>query len=417
MFRNLQTWLMNRGLSPGLADDLVIVAEILLLVVIAGLVDLVVKRVLRRVIQPLIRRSRTTWDDAFEQRGVLDHLAHLAPAWVIFTFLPATFTDHPTLQTLVSNLVEAYMILMVTMALAATIGAAQDIARQFEKARRAPTEVITQALRIVVWFVGGILILAALLDRSPMVFFSGLGAMTAVLMLIFRDSLLGLVAGLQVASNDLVREGDWIEIPKYGADGDVIEVGLMTVKVQNWDKTISSVPTYALVSDSFKNWRGMEESGGRRIKRAVHLDMTSIRFCDDEMLERFSKIQYIQEYIDRKQREIREWNAEHEVDERIPINGRRLTNVGTFRAYLEAYLRHHPMILSDTMTFLVRQLPPGPQGLPIEIYVFSKDQRWANYEAIQADIFDHILAIIPHFDLRVFQEPTGSDLRQLKAVH
>ncbi len=417
MFEQLKDWLIQRGLSASLSADLVVIAEILALAVAAGLTNLVVKRILHRVIEPIIRRSRTTWDDAFAQRGVLDHLAHLVPAWVIYTFLPATFVDHPVMQALVSNLVEAYMILMVTMAMAATVAAAQDIARQFERARRAPTEVITQALRIVVWFVGGILILAALVDRSPAVFFSGLGAMTAVLMIIFRDSLLGLVAGLQIASNDLVREGDWIEMPKYGADGDVIEVGLLTVKVQNWDKTISSVPTYALISDSFKNWRGMEQSGGRRIKRSVHIDMTSIRFCDDEMLDRFSKIQYIQEYIDRKLKEVREWNEQHEVDERIPVNGRRLTNIGTFRAYLESYLRHHPMILSETMTFLVRQLPPGPTGLPIEIYVFSKDQRWAYYEAIQADIFDHILAIIPQFDLRVFQEPTGSDLRHLKAAH
>jgi len=414
MLQKLAIWLQQQGLSETLSENLVFLGEILLLLFIAALVYLVVKRVLHRIIEPVIQRSRTTWDDAFAQRGVLDHLAGLVPAWVVFTFLPAAFQDHPQLQAIVSNFVEAYMILMMTLAIAATIAAAQDIARQFERARRAPTEVITQALRIVAWFVGSILMLASLLDRSPMVFFSGLGAMTAVLMLIFRDSLLGLVAGLQIASNDLVREGDWIEISKYGADGDVIEVGLMTVKVQNWDKTISSVPTYALVSDSFKNWRGMEQSGGRRIKRSVHIDMTSVRFCDEEMLGRFSKIQYIQEYIDHKLKEITQWNVEHGVDEEIPVNGRHLTNLGTFRAYLEAYLRHHPQILSDTMTFIVRQLPPGSKGLPIEIYVFSKDQRWVQYEAIQSDVFDHIIAIIPLFDLRVFQEPTGSDIRQLK---
>jgi miniconductance mechanosensitive channel len=222
------------------------------------------------------------------------------------------------------------------------------------------------------------------------------------------------VAGIQLAANKMVSVGDWIEMPKYGADGDVLEVALTTVKVQNWDKTITTIPTYALISESFKNWRGMAESGGRRIKRAVNFDMSSIRFCDEEMLGRFEKIQYIAEYIEQKKKQLEAFNQAAKVDNASLANGRRMTNIGTFRAYVVAYLRHHPMI-NQQMTFLVRHLPPTQYGLPIEIYVFSKDQVWANYEAIQADIFDHILAVVPEFDLRVYQNPTGADFRKLNA--
>ncbi|MGB7453231.1 MAG: mechanosensitive ion channel domain-containing protein, partial [Lysobacterales bacterium] len=241
---------------------------------------------------------------------------------------------------------------------------------------------------------------------------SGIGALTAVLMLIFRDAILGFVAGIQLAANKMISNGDWIEMPKYGADGDVMEVTLTTVKVQNWDKTITTIPTYALISESFKNWRGMQDSGGRRIKRSINIDMNSIRFCNEEMLNRFGKIQYISEYIDTKKHELEAFNKATKVDNASLANGRRMTNVGTFRAYVEAYLQNHPMI-NLQMTFLVRQLQPTEYGLPIEIYVFSKDQVWANYETIQADIFDHILAVIPEFDLRVYQNPTGSDFRGL----
>jgi miniconductance mechanosensitive channel len=229
---------------------------------------------------------------------------------------------------------------------------------------------------------------------------------------VFKDPILGFAAGIQLSANKMVMIGDWVEMPKYDADGDVIEVGLTTVKVQNWDKTITMIPTYSLISESFKNWRGMQDSGGRRIKRSIHIDISSIRFCTGEMLERFAKIQYISDYIAEKKEEVAAHNQTHRVDTSILVNGRHLTNVGTFRAYVEAYLRHHPLI-NQEMTFLVRQLAPTEHGLPIEIYVFSRDKVWANYEAIQADIFDHLLAVVPEFDLQVFQNPTGSDFQGL----
>jgi miniconductance mechanosensitive channel len=240
--------------------------------------------------------------------------------------------------------------------------------------------------------------------------------MTAVLLLIFKDAILGLVAGIQLTANKMIAVGDWIEMPKYGADGDVLDLTLTTVKVQNWDKTITTIPTYALISDAFKNWRGMQESGGRRIKRSIAIDMNSIKFCDEEMLERFRKIQYISEHIERKRKELQEHNRLLKVDDSSLANGRRLTNVGTFRAYIQAYLKNHPAI-HQNMTFLVRQLAPSDHGLPIEIYVFSSDTAWVTYEAIQADIFDHLLAVLPEFDLRVFQSPAGHDFQQLVSSH
>ena len=373
MLQGLQHWFEEIGWTDWFARNLsTLLVRVILILLVAWLSDFIVKRVLHRIVRPIVKRTRVGWDDAIVGRGVLGKLAHLVPAWLIFTFLPPVLEPYPRLSALAANFVEAYMILVVTLALSALIAAGQDISRGLALAKHAPTEIISQALRIVVWCIGFILILAALVDRSPLVFFSGLGAMTAVLMLIFKDSLLGLVAGLQIASNDLVREGDWIEIPKYAADGTVTEVGLLTVKVQNWDKTISSVPTYALISDSFKNWRGMELSGGRRIKRAVSLDMTSVRFCDKEMLERFSKIQYLRDHIEKKTKELAAWNQEQKVDEKVLVNGRRLTNLGCFRAYLEAYLRHNPQVHTEGLTFLVRHLPSGPRGSRLKFMCFPR---------------------------------------------
>ena len=245
-------------------------------------------------------------------------------------------------------------------------------------------------------------VISLVIGQSPGLLIGGLGAMTAVLMLIFKDPILGFMGGIQLSANQMVQRGDWIEMPKYGADGDVLEVALTTVKVQNFDKTITTVPTYALISESFKNWRGMSESGGRRIKRAINIDMSSIRFCDDAMLERLSKIHYMADYLTEKRREIETWTATHEGEPATSLHPRRLTNIGTFRAYIVAYLRHHPKI-HPQLTFLVRQLAPTVHGLPLEVYVFSTDQNWINYEGIQSNIFDHLLAVVPEFDLRVYQ--------------
>jgi miniconductance mechanosensitive channel len=326
--------------------------------------------------------------------------------------IPYALEGLQTTIDIIRNVVQIYMIFVVVLALDAALEVLVDVYRSRENTRGIPIRGFVQVAKLVLYFLTGILIISILLNKTPLYLISGLGALTAVLLLIFRDAILGFVAGIQLAANNMVAQGDWIEMPKYGADGDVLEVTLATVKVQNWDKTITTIPTYALISESFKNWRGMEESGGRRIKRAVNIDMSTIKFCDEEMLRRFAKIQYIAEYIEKKKRELEEFNHLTKADNASLANGRRMTNIGTFRAYVRAYLRNHPMVNLD-MTFIVRQLPSTAYGLPVEIYVFCKDKQWANYEAVQADIFDHILAVVPEFDLQVFQNPAGRDFRSL----
>jgi len=408
----VKSWLSDVGLGAQ-AGIVVALAATVVVLTLSAVAYYVTKQIVLRLVRSWAKRSRTTWDDALVDAKLFSRLSQLVPAMILNATAGWAYQDFPTVAAMVRTAVFVYMALVGMTVIDAALNAFLVIYGSFRIASRIEIKPILQVVKIVVFFSGGVAILAILLGKSPLVFFSGLGAFTAVLLLIFKDSILGLVAGIQLMTNEMVRVGDWIEMPKYGADGDVIDVSLTTVKVRNWNKTISTIPTYALVADSFKNWRGMDESGGRRIKRAVLIDITSIEFCDAEMLERFKKIRFITEYVERKLEELAQHNQAVTPDEMQLINGRHLTNVGTFRAYLVAYLRNHPQIKQD-MTSLVRQLTPTEFGLPIELYVFSADQRWAQYEAIQADIFDHLLAVLPLFDLRAFQNPTGSDLRSLQ---
>jgi miniconductance mechanosensitive channel len=380
--------------------------------ILSAAADLVAKRYILAAITYAITRSKSTWDDAVLRQRALNRLAHLAPALVIFIFTPFALEGMDTTIAVLRGATQIYMIIILMLVLDSLLNSAEEIYQQFEASKEIPIKGFIQVLKLILYFLAAIFVISILLNKTPIFLLSGIGALTAVLMLIFRDAILGFVAVIQLSANKMVANGDWIEMPNYGADGDVIEVSLTTVKVQNWDKTITTIPTYALISESFKNWRGMQESGGRRIKRAVNIDMSSIKFCDEEMLDRFAKIQYISEYIEHKKHELEAFNQSINVDNTSLVNGRRMTNVGTFRAYVKAYLENHPEVNRD-MTFLIRQLSPTEHGLPIEIYVFSKDQVWANYEAIQVDIFDHILAVVPEFDLRVYQNPTGADFSSL----
>ena len=408
--------LVSSRINDATADILARGAIIALIIVLSVLINFLVKRPLLAVLSNLIARTETKWDDTFLEKKVLNQLAHLGPALVIYVMAPLALVGYEEAITFTTDAVQIYMILVSILVINAFLNAVLDIYRTFEIAREIPITGFVQVANIVAYFLGGILVVCILLDQTPLFFLSGLGALTAILLLVFRDAILGFVAGIQLITNKMLSPGDWIEMPKYGADGDVLDVALTTVKVQNWDKTITTIPTYALISNSFKNWRGMEESGGRRIKRSVYIDVNTIKLCTEEMLKRFSKIQYISEYIVRKKEEVTAYNAASQVDETSVVNGRRLSNIGTFRAYVIAYLKNHPMI-NQEMTFLVRQLSPTEHGLPLEIYVFCKDKVWANYEAIQADIFDHILAVVPEFDLRVFQHPTGSDFKEFARVN
>ena len=408
----LRDWLANQGMNPVTAEWLSTAIAVVGMLVLSLLAAVIAKRLILNWVTQIIERTKTKWDDYLLERKVFSRISYLAPAIVIALLNSIVFEGYPGWIGFIDSIVALYLILVFLLVVDAVLNAVVDIYRTFPISKEIPIKAFTQVAKIIVFFIGGILVLASLLDQSPIVLLSGLGAFAAVLMLVFKDSILGFVAGIQLVANKMIARGDWIEMPSYGADGDVLEVTLTTVKVQNWDKTITTIPTYALISDSFKNWRGMNESGGRRIKRAISLDMSSVKFCTEEMLQKFAKIQYISKYIEDKKSEVAKHNREHNIEETSFVNGRHLTNIGTFRAYVIAYLKNHPKI-HQNMTFLVRQLPPSPQGLPIEIYVFSNDQDWVNYEGIQSDIFDHILAVIPEFELRVFQEPTGQDLQHL----
>jgi miniconductance mechanosensitive channel len=412
MLEWMQNWLSAHGVNASLSLYTSYTVAVIGVLLLATAANFVAKRYILSAISHLIARSKSKWDDAILGNRTLKRLANLAPALVIYVLAPIALQGLDFTITLIRGAVQVYMLLTLMLVLDSLLNAFETMYQSFRAAREIPIKGFVQVMKLVLYFVTGILIISILLNKTPVYLLSGIGAMTAVVMLIFRDSILGFVAGIQLAANRMVAVGDWIEMPRYGADGDVLEVALTTVKVQNWDKTITTIPTYALISESFKNWRGMSESGGRRIKRSVSIDMNSIRFCDEEMLKRFAKIQYISAYIETKKAELQAFNQSMKVDNASLANGRRMTNVGTFRAYVQAYLKNHPSINQD-MTFLVRQLPPTEHGLPIEIYVFSKDKVWANYEAIQADIFDHILAVLPEFDLRVYQDPTGADFRAL----
>ncbi len=382
--------------------------------VAAWVAYLVTRHVLVRVVRALIQRSRFAWDDVLVEHRVFARLSLLAPAVAFHVAATVLLTDPEQAQWagMVRRLAIVWMILAGARSAHAALDAAAAIGSETRALKGKPLRSYVQVLELVLWLGVGILTIATLIEKSPWALLTGLGAMTAILLLVFKDTILGFVASLQIAGNDMIRVGDWVEMPKYGADGDVIEIGLHTVKIRNWDKTVSTIPTYNFITDAVKNWRGMSESGGRRIKRSVSLDMTSVSFLDHDDLERLRRIQYIADYLEEKAREVDAWNGEHGVDDSSLVNGRRLTNLGTFRAYVESYLRHHPEIRQD-MTFLVRQLPPGPEGLPLEVYVFSGEQRWVQYEAIVGDVFDHLLAVIPEFGLRVYQRPSGADLRAL----
>ena len=424
MLSIFEGWFVGWGVEASMAETAATATGVLVVAVLALIAHVVARRVLLRAVVKLAARTETSWDDVLTKRRVFHRLAHLAPALVIYRFAPVvlgavTFVEQVAVvdgaevvrqvavgsaTTLVRNGCLLYMVVVVVLVLDGVLNATVDIVRATKLGRGLPLTTFAQVAKLALYGVASIVALSVIIGESPALLLSGLTAMGAISMLVFKDSILGFVAGIQLAANRMVSPGDWIEMPKYGADGDVLEVALTTVKIQNFDKTVTTVPTQALITESFKNWRGMSESGGRRIKRSINIDMSSIRFCDDAMLERLSQIHYMADYLEEKRLEIEAWNTGHAGEPSTALHPRQLTNIGTFRAYVVAYLRHHPKIHPD-MTFLVRQLAPTVHGLPIELYVFSNDQNWVNYEGIQGDIFDHLLSVVSQFDLRVYQIP------------
>jgi len=398
------------GVGAKVTDDMAAATLIILIAVGTFLVYWFLRNYLLKLIHGVTQKTSNKWDDGLLKNRVFHRALKLTPLTFVYLCIERLAPDQ---YILIKRILFAIIILIGTRAIEAFLNTVSDIYHTDIESYRKPIRPLFQALLIGLYLCAGIFIISVLLNKSPWNLFGLMGGLTAVTLLVFKDTILGFVAGIQLGANDMVREGDWIEMPKYGADGDVIEVTVNTVKVRNWDKTITTIPTYALISDSFKNWRGMSESGGRRIKRSISIDMNTVKFADDAMLAEFRKMKLLQKYIEEKQEAIDADNAEKNIDlSSAVVNGRRQTNLGIFRAYLVNYLHDNPKIHTG-MTFLVRHLQPTPQGLPIEIYVFSSDQNWVNYEAIQADIFDHILAAIPEFGLRVFQEPSGTDFANL----
>jgi miniconductance mechanosensitive channel len=393
---------------PALPD----IAAALLLLLVAWLAYFVATRFLLVVVRSLAKRSTQTWDDALIHNRVGEKLAQLVPAFVIYSGVGLLPHINETVSAVVTNVTSAYMLVVAAITIIATLNAANDIYESNPRARQRPIKGFIQLLQLAVVILGALLFISALLDQSPVLLLSGFGAMTAVLLLVFKDTLLSLVASVQLTAQDMVRVGDWIEVPQFGADGDVVDVELHTIKVQNWDKTITTIPTHRLISDSFKNWRGMSTAGGRRIKRALYLDASSIHFMDADELQRCKRFRLLDEYLAGKEDELgvhnRELGSDLTTNPDAVVNLRRLTNIGTFRAYAWRYLKQHPNIRQD-MTLLVRQLAPGPQGIPIELYCFTTTTAWGEYEDIQADIFDHLLAIVSEFGLRLFQQPAGTE--------
>jgi len=402
------------GFSEPAVEAIVRSSMIIVVLCLSWFVYKIVQGPLNRSLERLSRITNQQWDNVLVEKHVFQRLLNFVPLILIY-LLTSPILEGTELLGLSQTLINILLLVAAMMAIDALLSAMLTIYESSSVSNEISITPFIQVLKLVLYFVSGILFLSILLQKTPLYFLSGLGALTAVLMFVFKDILMGFIAGIQLIGNKMVAPKDWIEMPKYGADGDVIEITLTTVKVQNFDNTITTIPTYALINESFKNWRNMNLSGGRRIKRHVNIDLSSIKFCDDEMLVRFTKIKLIAKSIQDRQLEIRTYNEENEVDESMVVNGRRLTNIGVFRAYVEAYLRQHPLI-SNKMTFLVRQLSPRENGLPIEIYVFCKETNWNIYESVQADIFDHILAVVPGFDLKVFQQPSGSDFQNINKV-
>jgi miniconductance mechanosensitive channel len=376
-------------------------------VVVALAVNWLIKRVLLRAAAPYLDRRSDTADRA------VAWLATVIPLLVVSRGIDWVPNLPPELVTVTVNVVRALIVLSVAMAISGALDYANELYARRPEARSRPIKGYVQVVKIAMFCGAAILMIAVLIEQSPLLLLSGLGAMAAVLLLVFKDTILSLVASVQLTSNDMLRVGDWIEMPSMDADGDVIDIALHTVKVQNFDKTITTIPTHKLIADSFRNWRGMSDSGGRRIKRALVLDQNSVRFLDEDEVAGLKRFRLLETYLARKQDEIAEWNRHELASDTDAINARRITNIGTLRAYVIAYLQSHPRIADEGFTLMVRQLPPSPQGLPLEIYCFANTIDWAEYEAIQADIFDHMLAILPEFGLRVFQQPSGLDLQGL----
>ncbi|MDA7845546.1 mechanosensitive ion channel family protein [Euryarchaeota archaeon] len=402
----VEDFLTSQGLSLEMTNYTLLGLGSIVLFVVCFLGNFVTRKFIVRGIQKFIKNSQNDWDDILIEKKVFNSLSTLVPLILIQYLSVPLLSNFTWLIPFVHVAVRVSLVLVITSVLMKALKALEEVSKKIPSFKDKPIVSYIQLASIMIYVVAAILIIATILDKDPLALLGALGALTAVLMLVFKDTILGLVASIQISSNDMVRVGDWVSMPKYGTDGDVLAITLNTVKIQNWDKTISTIPTYAFISDSFKNWRGMTDSKGRRIKRSLNIDMTSIKFCTDEEITQYKGVEMLKDYIEARQNEITTYNEANGHDKSALVNGRNLTNIGLFREYAHQYLSANEHLRAD-LTLMVRQLEPTENGLPIEVYCFSNNIQWVEYERIQADIFDHLLSSLPNFNLEIFQNPTG----------
>lgn len=410
IFNWFYNFLITKGIYADYALYLNLLLNLSLMVVIILVVDFITRKIIITAFSQFASKTKTNFDDYLIQNKAPKYLAHLVPVFFVLTIIPYILKDFPKLLSYSDYAFQIYFVILSLWLIRSLLKTLKDYLKTLENFKDKPIDSYIQVFMIFAWILGVLVIFSILTQKSVWSFIGAFGAVSAVVLLIFKDTILGFVASIQVSINDIVRIGDWITMEKYGADGDVLEINLATVKVRNFDNTTTTIPTYYLISDSFKNWRGMQESNGRRIKRALLIRVNSVRFVREEELQKFKKIQHLTAYIDHRQSDIDRHNRQNEADKSLLINGRNLTNLGLFRKYIDQYIGSHPAINKDMM-IMTRHLAPTPQGIPIEIYAFAKDKRWENFEHITADIFDHLLSAITYFDLEFFELPSTSDFR------
>ena len=401
--------LQSLGLNPNMADKLDRFVILLVIALFAFITDIVVRKILVGIVYNIVKKTKNKWDDLFLDKKLLNDLALFAPAVLVYALLPLAFQQEPDILFWSRKFILVFMSILLIITINTSIGIVQKIAEVSQRLKGKTLNGFFQILKIIVSFTGTIIIVSIIIDKSPTTLFAGLGASAAVLMLVFKDTIVGFVSGILLSSNKMLRVGDWITCKKHNVNGVVIEISLNTVKIRNFDNTIITMPPYSLVSDSFQNWRNMQENGARRIMRSINIDMHSIKFCTREMIEKYRKISLIKDYIDSQEKQLYEYNLQNGIDDSVMVNGMRLTNIGVFRAYLQRYIENQPTI-DKNQIYMIRQMEPTENGLPIQIYFFTTKFQWVAYEGVMADVFDHIIAVIPEFDLNVFQNLTSKDI-------
>tara|TARA_R110002073_G_scaffold233266_2_gene394412 strand:- start:852 stop:2096 length:1245 start_codon:yes stop_codon:yes gene_type:complete len=394
------------GVSNSNASYLNMIAMLIGLLIVLFIIDFIVRKILLRIFSKLAERSKSNFDDLMVNNKVFRNVAHIIPLLVAIEYVPMVFLDFPYWENIIEKSLIVFGIILTLWVVRSFLNTLKDYFKTLPRLKDKPIDSYIQVFMIFAWVVGLFSAFAIITGIPFLKFITGLGAASAIIILVFKDTILGFVASIQVSINDMVRIGDWITFDNYGADGDVIEINLSTVKVQNFDKTITTIPTYALISDSFKNWRGMTTSGGRRIKRSLSIKLSSVKYLTENEVDKLKNIQIISSYLNKRQQDIDAFNTTNNIDKSQLLNGRNLTNLGVFRKYLETYIENHSAINKD-MTIMVRQLAPSSQGIPIEVYAFSSDKRWQNYEYIMADVFDHVIAAVPYFDLEIYELTPG----------